>query len=440
MPSHFQNAVAAIYFLQVALSGTLMPSSARAQSLPSEVQVGTRDIVDFEFDWGRDGVQCPSCNFGAGNSRLSYVDDSGSLWVGYVDYNTGRFLPSDGRATLVDKRGLAADAIGNGPEWMVSQRGSELVYSRWADKRPKTFNNVTIGHAHIDVAAGAWVAESVGDTKGYVLPVGSLNVEDPLPLVHYQNFSKRKTDLYWRLATADSTPTHIELSSSDPGVTRRWVPGTNKIILTYEAPAVAGQVAARQVFRQVYLYSPNDGSLEQLTFEPQSKYWAFMWRAPEYNNEFLFFVMVGSKELHIYRRMDQGGGMFAWTAINKIPMPAATPFITSPEPFVHNGKSWIFFTVSAKRDGHTMSSASHVAMTGIMTEDTIRVLTVDDRKQQMRRKPGYYITAKGPFLYYNRFAIGASGEAAHEGVFRLDTGLGPTETPEVRAAVPITAQ
>jgi hypothetical protein len=426
MRIHFQKAIAGLAVVQAASFGALTPMSSWAQSLPAEVQVGTRDIVDFEFDWGRDGVQCPTCNFGAGNSRLAYIDDSGSLWVGFVDYGTGRFLPSDGKAALIDQRGITAESIGNGPEWMVSQRGSELVYSRWADQRPKTFNNVTIGHAHIDIQAGAWAAGSVAGTEGYVLPVGSLNVDDPVPLLHYQNFSKRKTDLYWRPATADSTPTHIELGSSDPGVTRRWVPGTNKIILTYEAPPVDPDPSGERVFRQVYLYSPNDGSLEQLTFEPESKYWAFMWQAPEYNNDYLFFVMVGSKELHIYRRMPQGGGVWAWTAINKIQMPPETPFITSPEPFVHNGKSWVFFTVSAKRDGHAVRSASQVAMTGILAGDTVRVLTADADLQHVRRDPEYFITANGPYLYYNRFAILASGDAVHEGVFRIDTGLGPT--------------
>jgi hypothetical protein len=439
MLGHFQKAIAGIALVQAALFGLLTPSAASAQSLFPEVQVGTRDIVDFEFDWGRDGIQCPTCNYGAGNSRLAYIDDNGSLWVGYVDYHTGFFFPANGQAVLIDDRGVTAESIGNGPEWMISQRGSELVYSRWADKRPRTFNNLTIGHAYI--TGGSWIGESVPDTRGFVLPVGSLDLEDPVPLLHYQNFSKRKTDVYWRPATKDATPTRLELGSSDPGVTRRWVPGTNKIILTYEIPPAEGSQAEQAVFRQVYLYSPSDGSMEQLTFEPQSKYWAFMWQAPEYNNDYLFFVMVGSKELHVYRRVNQGGGVWAWTVINKILMPAETPFITSPEPFVHNGKSWIFFTVSAKRDGHSIRSASHVAMTGIVPgASTVRLLTSDESVQHVRRDPEYFITANGPYLYYNRFAITGSGDVVHEGVFRIDTGLGPAEPQEARLGLPTLAK
>jgi hypothetical protein len=42
-----------------------------------EVQVSTVEIVDFEFDWGRDGVYCSTCNQGAGNARLTFTDRRG---------------------------------------------------------------------------------------------------------------------------------------------------------------------------------------------------------------------------------------------------------------------------------------------------------------------------------------------------------------------------
>jgi len=420
----FRKLFAAFSLLPTVLFGLLAPCAASAQTGVKEVQVGTRDIIDFEFDWARDGVYCPSCNFGAGNSRLAYIDLTGKLWVGYVDFNTGRLYPSNGQAVMVDDRGVDAESIGNGPEWMVSERGSELVYSRWSNKRPKSFNNLSVGHAYL--SPEGWVAGSINGSRGYVLPVGSLDINDPVPLISFQNFSKRKTDVYWRLATSDSVSQQVELGSDDPGVTRRWVPGTNKIIMTYEAPPVEAGSQAGRVYRQVYLYSPSDGTMEQLTFEPKSKYWAFMWQAPEYNNDFVFFVMVGSKELHVYRRINVGG-VRVWTVINKIVMPDATPFVTSPEPFVHNGRSWIFFTVSSARDGGPVRAGSQVAMAGILPgESTVQVLTADSATQRVRRDPEYFITAKGPFLYYNRYAI-TPGGTVHEGIFRLDTGLGQTD-------------
>jgi hypothetical protein len=44
--------------------------------------------------------------------------------------------------------------------------------------------------------------------------------------------------------------------------------------------------------------------------------------------------------------------------------------------------------------------------------------------------PEYYITAQGPFIYYNRFqAQGPASPGNSEGVWRVDTGLGPALSP-----------
>ena len=44
----------------------------------------------------------------------------------------------------------------------------------------------------------------------------------------------------------------------------------------------------------------------------------------------------------------------------------------------------------------------------------------------MRRDPEYYITAKGPFVYYNAYAKNSDPAAkpVSLGVYRVDTGLG----------------
>ena len=53
-----------------------------------------------------------------------FADSSGNLWVAYVDHDTGYFYPPDGQAMLVDTNVVTAQKIGNGPEFMVSRRGS----------------------------------------------------------------------------------------------------------------------------------------------------------------------------------------------------------------------------------------------------------------------------------------------------------------------------
>jgi hypothetical protein len=80
---------------------TVLATPAQAQLAP-EVQVSTVAFGDLEFDWGRDGTNCPTCNFGQGNSRFSWTDRQGNRWVGCVDFNTGLFRSPAGNNELVD--------------------------------------------------------------------------------------------------------------------------------------------------------------------------------------------------------------------------------------------------------------------------------------------------------------------------------------------------
>lgn len=397
--------------------------AAWGQNLPPEVQVGTADIMDHEFDWGRNGVNCPTCNFGAGNSRFAYIDNDNILWVGYVDFSSGDFFPRNGKAVRIDTNATSAREIGNGPEWMLSERGSELMYNRWTDGLPKRAENMILGFARM--GNGSWVAGTVDGSQAQVLPVGSLDATDPIPSVHYQTYPKFGGGgrMFWRDVLPDSTGRRIPIISDDPAMTRRWVPGSRDIIIT----APASPDAAGVVYKQVFLFHTETGALDQLTFDPLDKLWAFMWKAPEYNNENLFFVVVGGTHLNVYRNLPRKNGAARWRVINSIAMPTATPYVSSPEPFVHNGRSWIFFSLAAIPDLHDFSATSLIAMTGIAPgSSAVKMLTSDSTPPRARRDPEYFITANGPYLYYNRYIPATNSRPQiNEGIFRVDTGLGP---------------
>ena len=405
-----------------ACAGLLLALSpiARAQSSP-EIQVAARTVVDFEFDWGRDGTYCPNCNFGEGNNRFAFIDKDGNVWLARISVDTGNFWPTDGKGKLVDTNAITAGTIGNGPEWMALSQASAVVYDRFLEGKPHTYQNGCVGFAHAS-ADRSWIGGCMPDTKGYTLPIGTGIVGDQYPMVSYQNFSRTVTNVYWRLMQ-DGAEVHEALSGSDQtGVTRRWVAGTHKLLLTAPAPPDA----TGTVYRQVFLYSTDDETLEQLTFEPTNKTSAFMWQAPEYDNRYVFFVRVGVTEVDVYRYLPNSGGSPSWQVINRIYSDPAFPYFYSAEPFVYKGKSWVFFSVSAEQQGHNISGTSQIAMSGIdPNESTFRVLTSDVPDARARRDPEYYITANGPYLYYNRYIVLSPGVAQPEGVFRIDTGLGP---------------
>jgi len=110
--------------------------------------------------------------------------------------------------------------------------------------------------------------------------------------------------------------------------------------------------------------------------------------------------------------------------------PPATPFIASPESFVHNGKSYIAFQVSASASTTDFKVPTQIAITGIdPAVPTFRMLTADSTVGHVRLDPEYYITTQGPFIYYNRYVAATSaGPGKLEGVWRVDTGLGPPAT------------
>lgn len=408
-----------IAIVQAGLCFALAPV-AYAQSPAPEVQVGTSSIVDYEFDWGRDGSYCQTCNFGDGNNRLSFTDSAGNVWIGHVDVQTGDFVPGDGEEELVDTKAMPVRTGHNGPEWMSLQNASALVYNRYADGDPSNPSSACVGFARI-VVAGAWTAGCMPRTKGYAFPFGTNNVGDPNPMVSYRDSSSGNTNLYWR-PVRQGAPAHVILTGSDQSrLEPRWVEGTHKLLLT--APAAPD--ASGTVYRQIFLYSTTNGTLEQLTFDPTDKAAAYMWRAPEYQDSYVFFARVGYAEIDVYRYLPDSDGSSSWQITKRIQSTTPDyPYVYSPEPFVYNGKSWIFLTISSQQVDHDIA-ASQIALTGIEPEvPSFRVLTSDTSDDHGRQDPEYYITANGPSIYYNRYLMLAGGVARSEGVFRVDSGLG----------------
>jgi hypothetical protein len=396
----------------------LVPASQAAQGLQPEVKVGTAAILDYEFDWGRDGRHCSLCNSGAGNSRLAYVDSSGTLWVGAVDPATGNFLPADGRGSLIDTLAAGPGNVGNGPEWAVSQRGSEIVYTRWIAGMPKTKPNTNLGFAR--QKDGVWIAGPVKGTQDRLNPGASLTLGDSAPRVAYANSDR--SELYWRDMNAGSTES-VVLTPYLPGtsVPRRWVEGTRDLILT--APAAPDATGA--IHTQVFLFHSATGLMEQLTFDALDKVGAFMWSAPEFGGSTVFFTVAGGSRIDVYRQRSGTVCCSSFDLINTIAMPPDTPYLGTPGLFVHNGASWIFFWASA--DAKNESGPSRIGLTGIdPAHPSLRMLTEITTPARSRRDPEYFITSNGPYIYYNRFAPAEPGGAMrNEGIYRVDTSLGP---------------
>lgn len=391
-----------------------------ARAANPEVQVTPSFVIDFEFDWGRDGVYCASCNQGAGNARLAFSDGRHRLWVADVDPDTGAFVPADGQGILVDKHAAPATTFGNGPEWAVSAQGSQLVYSKYLSGQAPTQNTVGLGLA--SMVGGQWTTEQLSDGLQRISPIATMDLGSTTPLIQYQDTGRVNT--YWRLL-ADGAEEHpITVPGYSAGA-RRWVPGTHQIVITGSDSAGLSQV---------FLYDADTGAVQQLTHERGSVSGAMMWQAPEYDNEYIFFAVVNAKTLVVYRQLPDANDVLNWQAIQRTALPAGYPYVWSPEYFIHNGRSYIFFQMNQNPVAWTLNGPSQIGMVGVLPENSaLQNLTPDTDTVRMRMDPEYYITSQGPFIYYNRFrAQGTASPGNSEGVWRVDTGLGPALSPLTR--------
>lgn len=402
-------------------AGTLFMGLVGGQSaiLP-EVQVTTAAIPDYEFDSARDGHYCPTCNGGDGNSRLVFGDGSNNLWVGHVDFQTGAFVPADGRGTLVATDAALATDYGNGPEWQFSASGSQFAYTKCqAPCEPLNGATASIGLA--TQTGGVWSTTMLPGSLGRASPMSTLDTTDTDPYINY--VTTDKTAWYVRKNSALGVEIQLPLSALSNGNARRWVPGTRKIIFQGHDPNDP------QVLRdQMYTYDVDSGELEQLTNNPDGVVGGFMWRAPEFNNEFVFFTMAKFRQkILVYRKLPGADRVLRWTIVKTIKGPDALPYFFSPEPFVHNGRSYIFTQVSSTAKFFDRTVPNQLAISGIdpLRQDA-RLLTNDSGTPRLRLDPEYFITAQGPFIYYNRlFPETDTHPAGNDGIWRVDTKLGP---------------
>jgi hypothetical protein len=415
--------------LAAALMGAALGASAQTTPLP-EIQVTTSAIPDYEFDWGRYGVSCATCNGGDGNARFVFTDASNNLWLGYINHQTGDFSPLDGHGVLLDTGAAKTTDFGNGPEWMYNASGSQVVYTKYAANQAPSA--LTAGVALASRANGVWSAGLVPNNPlGRNSPLATVDEGDTAARFAYVDANR--SHQYWRSATDPGVEYPLPIAQISDGSSRRWVPHTHKIIFAGTAPPDASGTA----YVQMFLYDTDAGTLEQLTFDPTNKGGGFMWQAPEFGNEYVFFTTTNATRLFMYRKLPDAKGVPRWTVAKSVTPPSALPYIFSAEPFVHNGYSYVFMTLSSTSDFTSTSVPSQLAITGIHPLIVnFKMLTNDSNVARVRKDPEYYITAQGPFIYYTRIVPSTPDrQPANDGVWRVDTLLGPAKASAAAAAV-----
>jgi hypothetical protein len=362
-----------------------------AEFIPRDVVVSNpnQPMRDTEFDEVGDHV--------------TWMDDQANLWVAPVDPQTGDFLLQ--QETFVDS-GLAPfleQGIRNGPEWAYSRYGSQIVYTKLIN------GNWYLGRAKW--TGDVWETDVLPNSANSELPFGSLNPEDETPLIKYSIGSPTTGP---RLATAwrevEGSNIGSLITPGYPTSGGRWVQGERSLILSIKVQGVF----------QVAKFIVDTGTWTQLTFDATNKSSAFMWRAPEFNNELVFMALEGDpedplagKSVGIYRLINN-----QWTKVKTLQPPSKYNSVDSPEPFVYNGKSYIsMLTVKGPQGVPKRYEGAQVWIAGIEPE-FVFYRRLNSNVGNPINDPEPFTLQGGAFVYYTD----ATQNKAI--IHRLDTGLG----------------
>ena len=161
---------------------------------------------------------------------------------------------------------------------------------------------------------------------------------------------------------------------------------------------------------------------------PKGVVGGMMWRAPEFKNEFAFFTMAKFRQqILVYRKIPGADKVLRWTIVKTIDAPGRPALLLlarglhPQRPLVHlrqvSSSSEFFDRTDPEPAGdQRRRSAAPGRAAADQRPGTPR----------LRLDPEYFITAQGPFIYYNRLVPETDANPPlNDGVWRVDTGLGP---------------
>lgn len=328
------------------------------------------DVVDPEFQ--------------PGGSLMTFTNSRGELRVTTMP-PTGKLGSAGCAGVVIDSNVITKMPdvpFGQGPEWGRSQAGTEIVYTK---ANPDGSSSMWRAWQN----GGTWTTAMMTNGNARGVPMASTDATDPQYRVKYLRRLKSGQHVpMWRENELPETETAwpAEGNEASAGVPR-WVPGRRAL-------TTASQDAAG--FAQAALYWLDTKQVEVLTSEPSNKDEIWMWKAPEFGNEYVFSTIVNSCCIKIYRQI---GGV--WTVVNSLDAPAfaGQPAIFSPEPFVYKGKSYI-----AMQIGTAKSSMSSIWIASIDPAKPLIRQISDPATQAIRYEPEWFVTSSGPVVFFSQYA------------------------------------
>lgn len=312
---------------------------------------------------------------------------SANAWVGWLDPTDGTLVTETGKDFWLDSQLSPINELqDNGPEWMRHNGVPTVIYTRQEGKyleRMYLWSTAT-GQSTPVIPGTDYVIRSHFD--------GSNSANGPGKVLYRRRTSPLAS---WQVYWLDlSNPTQefqipdVELDVSLP----TWIDNNAILYSRYEGSTI-----------QLVLYNTATHLETVLTNDGGHKLGAYAWNAPEIGGELLYMVAVktGSdpypREIRVYQMLEGAAVTFATLTI---PPEAGTHVnISSPEPFVYQGASYISLALfnNNKTEGSIWVFGLPIERGGTPPPPQ----RVDDPNLvALKLDPESYVTDSGAFVYY----------------------------------------
>ncbi len=338
---------------------------------------------------GSQSVKYADPEFDSGTNMLTFRDAwlSANAWVGWLDPEDGTLVTETGKDFwLANQLSPINELQDNGPEWMRHNGVATVIYTRQEGKY--------IERMYLWSAATGQSTPVIPGTD-YVIRShcnGSNSVGGPGKILYRRRTSPiTPWEVYWLDLSNPTQEFHlpdVELEVSLP----TWISDDAILYSRHEGSAI-----------QLVQYDTATHSETVLTSDGGDKLGAYAWNAPEAGGELLYMapVKMGGdpypRQIRIYQMLEGTAVTFATLTI---PPEAGTHVnISSPEPFVYQGASYI--SLSLFTNGNTEGS---IWVFGLPVErggTPPPPQRVDDPNLvALKLDPEAYVTSSGAFVYY----------------------------------------
>jgi hypothetical protein len=384
--------------------GLLTALPATAEFRPNESLVSPhRGLIDFEISDSR--------------AQIVWTDNQSNMWLANINRKTGAFEPRSGRGELIATGTVSGwnMFMWNGPEWLTMRSGDQIFYSYYLPDKLRIARNTRMAVAVQD-RTGAWVSHDISPELPRMSHIASKDFRDPNPRIKYLDPDLNQ---YWRNVLDPASETLITFV---PPSNKSWRFASDQRAIMYTAN-VDG-------IDQVFRHWLDTGVDEQITTDAGQKDLGrtvpWLWRAPEFDNDFVLSTVVDESEFRVYRQLPGPDGTPQWTVIYSATLPGER-VAGSPEFFTYNGKSYVFMAVYVNQTNYRYPS--EVWVSNIDASDPLFRRITDDTLERARNDPEVFISDRGPLIYYNRYDPSIDPDHplcadCSEGVYKANPGLG----------------